>query len=209
MLSRRIIKKSIHLCQSNGPLGVLVEILQKRDGEVLPGVVPEQQQPPHCNGRQWMKPSFSHPPTLLFARTLRLPSPPRWQWKVRLEETIPLCPRGGARMHRLSTAAAAAAAASSAIPAWEKNARRWQWEYTDEGLSAPDTHSSAHRMRRNGRDCYEPIPKCIGINKENTIIKMTNSNIFHKFSVWLSLKSRSLAYTNIIYNMWCFNYAKL
>lgn len=67
------------------------------------------------------------PPTPLSVRSLRLPSPPRWQWQVRLEETIPICPRGeggegrdGGGMQRGWPAAAAAAAASRAVPAWEK-----------------------------------------------------------------------------------------
>lgn len=37
------------------------ENITEKEWQGLPGVAPEQQQPPHCNGRQWMKPSFSPP----------------------------------------------------------------------------------------------------------------------------------------------------
>ena len=87
---------------------LLVKIFTEKEWKDLPGVAPEQQ-PPHCNGRQWMKPSFSPPLLSHFGCRHRRGDSDRFAWKKPFRFV-----RGGVGSgdaERLSTAAAAAAAA--------------------------------------------------------------------------------------------------
>lgn len=89
------------------------------------------------------------------AHTLRLPSPPRWQWQVCLEETILFCPQGGAGIQRGCPQQQQQLSSSikrhSSVRA---SSRRLVWKYTREDLPAPGNHICTHSVLQDGCDCY-------------------------------------------------------
>lgn len=125
---------------------------------------PEQQQPPHCNGRQWMKPSFSAspppppstPPRSHFGCRHRRCDSDRFAWN----EPFRSARRGGERRAedagRPSTTAAAAAVSSS-HPAALSAILPLKQTVGDDCGEGEKTHSPSETCRRpprrNGCDC--------------------------------------------------------
>lgn len=113
-----------------------------------------EQQPPHCNGRQWMKPSFSPPLLAHFGCRHRRGDSDRFAWK----KPFRFVRGGGGGVSRDAERGCPQQPQQQQHQApfqCEKtNGRRWGWKYTDEAPSARGEHCSSRYTWRNGRDCF-------------------------------------------------------